>query len=76
MFDDMIESFIAIGFVALILVFCFFLVKNDMVNEKKEREQFLVECLQDHKKYECDALWRAGKSDTEIVPMFIPIQMR
>lgn len=34
------------------------------------RRAFMAECLQDHKQYECTAMWRAGES--QVVPVFIP----
>lgn len=40
----------------------------------KEQERFMVECLKDHKEYECTAMWRAGESKVMPVPIIIPMR--
>lgn len=37
-----------------------------------KRERFIAQCTQDHKEYECVAMWRAGESHTQVVPVVIP----
>lgn len=38
--------------------------------DNAHRQSFMTACTQDHKNYECDAMWRAGEPD--IIPVFIP----
>lgn len=54
-------------FVALILWLGYL---SSEAHEAK-RVAFMTECQQDHKEYECTAMWRAGEPDT--IPVFIPI---
>lgn len=42
------------------------------VNSVNEKAAFMAECVQDHKQYECDAIWRSGEPDYIPVPIFIP----
>jgi hypothetical protein len=35
------------------------------------KQHFMAQCMQDHKEYECTALWRQGDPSTLVVP--IPI---
>lgn len=37
--------------------------------ENKREERFIAECQQDHKRYECEALWRQGEPRTIVAPM-------
>lgn len=37
-------------------------------------EEFMRQCQQDHKEYECIAMWRAGDSHTQVVPVVVPIR--
>lgn len=43
----------------------FFATATDNAREKR----FMAECQQDHKRYECEALWRQGEPRTTVVPM-------
>ncbi len=36
---------------------------------EKEWQEFNTECVKDHKQYECSAMWRAGESQTVVVPI-------
>lgn len=35
----------------------------------KQKEQFMISCKQDHKEYECTAMWRAGENRTTVMPV-------
>lgn len=35
--------------------------------EYHEQSRFMDACLQDHKEYECTAMWRAGESHTVFI---------
>lgn len=39
-------------------------------HDERIEQSFMVECMEDHKRYECQAMWRAGKSDTVVVPVY------
>lgn len=39
----------------------------------KREDAFMVACKQDHKEYECTAMWRAGNAPSQVVPVFIPM---
>src|SRR3954462_1642193 len=42
--------------------------------ENAAHDRFMAQCMQDHKEYECTAMWRAGDSGPPaVIPMFIPI---
>lgn len=40
--------------------------------ESVQRKAFMLECIKDRKEYECVAMWHAGESHTQVVPVFIP----
>ena len=64
------------GIVGILLVIMIGLVIADGVNASHHRKTFMAECLQDHKQYECDALWgqtRSSPSHTTPVPIIIPM---
>jgi integrase len=37
-------------------------------------DAFMQECMQDHKRYECTALWRAGGTQSWLLIPSVPIQ--
>lgn len=45
-------------------------------NDNDANNKFMQECGQDHKRYECEAMWRSGESHEQMVPVFIPMQGR
>lgn len=53
---------------AMVALLCFLIYS---VVTDTSKEDFMKECMQDKKKYECTAMWRAGKSS--VVPVFIPM---
>lgn len=57
-------------------IICLFVaVPFMLVNDHKEKELFMDECLQDgRKQYECTAMWRAGKSSAKVMPMPVIIR--
>lgn len=64
MFDDFFGVFvfgICVVFIALVVV--------AVSEESKHQDAFMKQCMEDHKQYECDALWRAGEDHTQVVPM-------
>lgn len=54
--------------IIFLICLCFFAVFAMGANQK----QFMKECQQDHKHYECEALYRAGDSNTVYMPIIIP----
>lgn len=44
----------------MVLAFLVFLILLT-IPAHRVRTEFMDECMQDHKKYECDAMWRAGR---------------
>jgi hypothetical protein len=40
-------------------------------SEAEHKARFMAQCMQDHKEYECTALWRRG--DPSVVAVPIPI---
>lgn len=51
-----------------------FLMVGAVQSDSRAQAAFMAQCLQDHKEYECVAMWRAGESHTQVVPM--PIIVR
>lgn len=41
--------------------------------DEARADRFMQNCLQDRKAYECEAMWRAGNSNTVIVPLVMPV---
>lgn len=50
---------------AAIVAFGFFAIAHD----QKQENWFMSECQQDHKRYECEVLWRQGQPRMTVVPM-------
>lgn len=42
--------------------------------DAEQRAEFMAACQEDHKAYECVAMWRAGESHTAVVPVIIPVR--
>ena len=72
------ESVILKGFIGLIVFALLALlvgVPIMLASERKAKESFMAECLDDGKKqYECTAMWRAGESNTAAMPMPVIIR--
>lgn len=70
------ERYDLYGFIALFfLVMCLSLLGIWVVRDGQSQEDaFMKECQQDHKPYECTAMWRAGESRTLVMPM--PVVVR
>lgn len=45
------------------------LVSCSVISNNKEYDEFMADCLKDHKKYECTTMWRQGTTDTIVVPV-------
>lgn len=43
-------------------------------SDSRARTAFMTQCLQDRKEYECVAMWRAGDSHTQVVPVVMPVR--
>lgn len=41
----------------------------------ERQSRFMTECQEDRKRYECEAMWRAGNTRTHVQPMPIVIPM-
>ena len=50
---------------------------NAGIRETAEKEahekRFMAECQQDKKRYECEAMWRAGEDHEHLIPVVIPM---
>lgn len=72
------ESVILKGAIALIIIALLALIVGVpimLASERKAKESFMAECLEDgKKKYECTAMWRAGESNTAVMPMPVIIR--
>lgn len=64
-----IPEVVSVVLVLSFLIFAGFVV----VAETEEYEIFMEACLEDHKQYECKAMWRRGKSTVVPMPIFIPM---
>jgi len=67
------EGFLALAAASLLicaLLFTWWIVRQDNHNW----QNFYAQCTQDHKAYECTAMWRAGETNTVVVP--VPIITR
>ena len=60
------------GGIALVLIVFGYVIYVSFAAEAKDEEDFMVECMKDHKKYECTAMWRAGNTKTTVVPVVVP----
>jgi hypothetical protein len=64
--------FLAIGVTVLVTVLALGAFVGWVVHRSNARyAEFMQGCLQDHKKYECTAMWRAG--DKNDIPIMVPI---
>lgn len=64
---------VVLGLAILALLFGIVIVlPAGIANKAKQHETFMQQCQQDHKEYECTAMWRAG--DTSF-PVVIPMPM-
>ena len=47
---------------------------RDDIREKEHKSAFMGQCLEDHKQYECDALWgQANENSGGNTTVFIPV---
>ncbi len=61
----------------VILIGVGFLAYRSVTLDDAARARFMRQCMEDHKEYECTALWRAGnRSGPDIIPIPIPIPTR
>ncbi len=63
------------GSVALLLVVGLIVaVYVGMAHAQEAHTRFMRQCMEDHKEYECTALWRAGsKSGPDLIVLPIPL---
>jgi hypothetical protein len=61
---------ILVGILIIFIAICVVAVTA----ESKHLDNFMAQCMQDHKQYECDAMWRAGEDHTTVMPMPIIIR--
>lgn len=59
-------------FFLFVLGICWALIAA-IVTMGKNEEAFMTACKQDHKEYECTAMWRSGNANTQVIPMYFPI---
>ena len=56
--------------IAVLIAFFGWLLDKAIEHDRAAAEQFMQECIADGRKsYECKAMWRAGDSQTVVVPM-------
>ena len=48
-------------------------VMHDNAKEAEHKRAFMGQCLEDHKQYECDALWGQAREDKGGTTVFIPM---
>jgi hypothetical protein len=70
---DWIYDNFGIIFIAVLGLF-FGLLYGALSSEKQRHEEFMEACMHDRQKYECTALWRAGSTQTSVVPVIVPIR--
>jgi hypothetical protein len=63
--EELIVGSLAVCMFGLFVGLIYWGVTSD--NEKRDR--FMTECQQDRKRYECDAMWRAG--DSQVTPAIV-----
>lgn len=52
------------------------LVWRGVERDKAAHTRFMQQCMEDHKEYECTALWRAGnRSNQDVIVLPIPIPL-
>jgi hypothetical protein len=61
-------------FLVLLFVLVFLAAVSDAQREKEQRDKFMVECMRDHKEYECVAMWRRGEDRIVPMPIVIPVR--
>ena len=48
-------------------------VMHDNAKKEEHKRAFMGQCLEDHKQYECDALWGQANVDKGGTTVFIPM---
>lgn len=54
-----------------LILACIGLAVLSAKGDADREERFMSECQQDRKRYECEAMWRAGQS--QVVPVTVPV---
>lgn len=72
--DFCVDMWGFILFVLLVVVGIFALVYVIADADIKAKNEFIAECMQHQEHYQCVALWRAGESHDQVVPVFIPVR--
>lgn len=57
---------------ALIIIAITSIVTGVLLGHLRMHEEFMGQCMEDHKKYVCTLLWRDGIQGTAIAPTVIP----
>lgn len=65
--DNVGWVFVAVGVAVGAAVVVLMMVS--VVDDVRREHRFMAECQQDHKRYECEALWRQGAAHTTVMPM-------
>jgi hypothetical protein len=68
--SDKAKNIIGFGAVGLLLAAALAVVVAERIERTEARERFFSECREDHKDYECVAMWRSGSRS--VVPIIIP----
>lgn len=79
MWDDLIDWFMDYGCLPAIGIFAVVmscLIVYGCSQDQKAYKEFMRQCMQDHKEYECLAMWRAGERNTQVIPMPIVVPVR
>jgi hypothetical protein len=60
--------------VAIVMAAFVAVVWRAIDQQKAAHARFMQQCMEDHKEYECTALWRAGnRSNQDVIVLPIPI---
>lgn len=60
--------------VLLLAGLMFALLVLAVIGESANRADFMAECLQDRKQYECTAMWKSSQPQTTFIPVMIPVR--
>lgn len=61
----LIELMIVVAIVGVIIA-----IVCGGVQDVKKKEQFMAECKQDHKQYECDSMWATAHPQPHVVNVY------
>lgn len=60
--------------VLLFVAGCIVGMVGDTLSAERAEQAFMAECTTERKRYECVAMWRAGETGTQVVPVVVPVR--